>query len=49
MQIFACFFEVITDEQIEGDYFTLEELLNDPKVKENNEDIISFIKDFYND
>ena len=27
--------------------FTLEELLKDPKVKENNEDIISFIKEYY--
>lgn len=42
------FFEVIPDDQIDGEYFTLEELLKDPKVKENNEDIISFINEFYN-
>lgn len=40
------FYEVNTD--IDGEYFTLDELLADPKVKENNEDIITFIKDYYN-
>ena len=33
---------------IEGDFFTLDELLKNPKIKENNEDIISFIKEYYN-
>ena len=39
------FYEV--DADIPGEYFTLDELLNDPKVKESNSDIISFIKDYY--
>lgn len=32
---------------IDGEYFTLDELLNIEKVKENNVDIIEFIKEFY--
>ena len=36
------------DTEIKGEYFTLEELLNDPKVKKYNEDIINYIKDYYN-
>jgi len=39
------FYEVETD--IDGEYFTLDELLIDPKVKENNSDIIGFIKNYY--
>lgn len=39
------FYEVQVD--IDGEYFTLDELLNDNKVKENNSDIIGFIKDYY--
>ena len=39
------FYEV--DADIEGQYFTLDELLELPKVKENNSDIIEFIKEFY--
>lgn len=40
------FFEV--DKNIEGEYFSLNELLDDPKIKENNEDIIKFIDNYYN-
>ena len=36
------------DANIDGKYFTLDELLNIEKVKENNADIIEFIKEFYN-
>ena len=36
------FYEV--DEDIDGEYFTLDELLD----KENNEDIISYVKEYYN-
>ncbi len=39
------FYEIEAD--IEGKYFTLDELLKMPKVKENNSDIIGFIKEFY--
>lgn len=39
------FYEIEAD--IEGEYFTLEELLKLPKVKENNSDIIGFIKEYY--
>lgn len=39
------FYEIEAD--IEGEYFTLEELLNLPKVNENNSDIIGFIKEYY--
>lgn len=39
------FYEVNT--QIDGEYFTLEELLKDEKIKENNSDIINFIKEYY--
>ena len=39
------FYEVDKDEI--GDYFLLEELLLKPKVKEYNEDIINFIKEYY--
>lgn len=40
------FFEV--EKNIEGEYFSLNELLNDSKIKENNEDIIKFIDNYYN-
>ena len=39
------FYEV--DTEIDGEYFTLDELLDNPKVKEYNSDIISYIKDYY--
>ena len=39
------FYEV--DANIDGEYFTLDELLNNEKVKENDSDIIGFIKDYY--
>ena len=39
------FYEV--DKNIDGEYFTLDELLAYSKVKENNEDIINFIKEYY--
>ena len=39
------FYEV--DANIDGEYFTLDELLNNEKVKENNSDIIGFIKEYY--
>ena len=32
----------------EGEYYTLDYLLKDSKVLENNSDIISFIKEYYN-
>ena len=40
------FYEV--DADANGEYFSLEELLDDPKVKKYNEDIITFIKEYYN-
>lgn len=39
------FYEV--DKNIEGEYFTLDELLSKEKVKENNADVIQFIREFY--
>ena len=39
------FYEI--DKDIKGEYFTLEELVNKPKVKENNSDIIGFIREYY--
>ena len=39
------FYEVNTD--VDGEYFTIDELLKDKKVKENNSDIICFIRDYY--
>ena len=39
------FYEVECD--IDGEYFTLDELLNDFKVKKYNSDIIEYIKDYY--
>ena len=39
------FYEV--DEDIAGEYFSLNELLQKEKVKENNGDIIKFIEEFY--
>ena len=43
--IFYCY-EVYVD--TEGEYYTLDYLLKDSKVLENNSDIISFIKEYYN-
>ena len=43
--IFYCY-EVYVD--TEGEYFTLDYLLKNSKVLENNSDIISFIKEYYN-
>ena len=40
------FYQVDTD--INGEYFTLEELIKFPKVKKYNEDIINYIRDYYN-
>ena len=40
------FYEV--KEKVEGEYFTLEELLTLPNVEKYNSDIISFIKEYYN-
>jgi len=39
------FYEV--DADVDGTYFTLDELLEDVKVKENNGDIIGFIREYY--
>lgn len=39
------FYDVNSD--IEGEYFTLDELLELPKVKENNSDIIEYIRNYY--
>ena len=47
IKLYHHYFYEVDDADIEGEYFTLEELLKDPKVKENNEDIISFIKEYY--
>ena len=44
------FYEVIPstlEKQEKGNFYTLEELLKDPKEKENNEDIINYIKEYY--
>ena len=40
------FYEVNTD--VDGEYFTLDELLKDPEVRKNNSDIICFISNYYN-
>lgn len=40
------FYEV--NKEVNGEYFTLDELLDDPEVKKYNEDIINYIKDYYN-
>ena len=42
------FYEVNTS-SIVGDYYTLDELLSQEKVKKNNSDIISYIKNYYLD
>lgn len=39
------FYEVNTE--VDGEYFSLDELLKNPKIKENNEDIIKYIDEFY--
>lgn len=41
------FYEV--DSNVEGKYFSLDELLNNNKVKEYNADIIKYIKEYYKD
>ena len=46
MNMFHYFYEV--DKEIDGEYFSLNELLQKEKVKENNGDIIKFIEEFYN-
>lgn len=40
------FYEVNID-NVDGEYFSIEELLNDFKTKENNEDIINYIREYY--
>ena len=40
------FYQVDTD--INGEYFSLEELLENPRVKKYNEDIINYINEYYN-
>ena len=39
------FYEV--DAEVDGEYFSLEELLKNPKVREYNKDIITFIQDYF--
>ena len=39
------FYEV--DADINGEYFTLEELINDSDIKKYNEDIIKYIDEYY--
>lgn len=41
------FYEVHAN--VEGKYFSLDELLNNNKVKKYNEDIIKYIKEYYKD
>lgn len=41
------FYEIFSD-NIEGEYFSLEELLKNKKIREYNGDVISFIKEYYN-
>lgn len=41
------FYEINAD--VDGEYFSLEELLNDPKVRKNNSDIIGYIQEYYYD
>lgn len=41
------FYEVKAN--VEGKYFSLEELLNNKEVKKYNEDIIEYIKEYYKD
>lgn len=37
----------LVDTEASGEYFSLEELLNIPKEKEYNEDIINYIKEYF--
>lgn len=46
-RVYHHYFYELNIDNIEGEYFTLDELLNNPKVKENNGDVISFIKEYY--
>ena len=39
------FYEV--EAKVAGEYFALNELLEDPKINKYNKDIINFIKDYY--
>jgi len=39
------FYEV--DTNVDGEYFSLDELLEDNRIKENNADIIQYIKEYY--
>jgi hypothetical protein len=40
------FYEI--DEDIDGNYYELKDLLLDDKVRENNSDIIEYVKEYYN-
>ena len=40
------FYEI--NEDIDGDYYELKDLLLDDKVRENNSDIIEYVKEYYN-
>jgi len=46
-KIYHHYFYEINNSSIEGDFYTLEELLSIEKVKENNSDIIGFIDKYY--
>ena len=41
------FYEVNVD--MDGEYFSLDELLNDDEIKKYNQDIIMYIKTYYNE
>ena len=41
------YFYEVNDSNIQGNYYTLEELLSIEKVKENNSDVIGYIENYY--
>lgn len=48
-RVYHHYFYEIDGTDINGEYFSLDELLEDSKVRENNGDIIGFVEDYYKD
>ena len=46
-RVYHHYFYEVDGTNFDGEYFSLDELLKDPKIRENNKDIIDLIKEYY--
>ena len=46
-RVYHHYFYEVNDSNIKGNYYSLDELLSDDKIKKNNSDIIGYIDNYY--